>query len=207
MRTLVLASGSRFRRELLARLGLPFQASSPDIDETRLPGESPNAMVRRLSREKAEALRPAHPDALIIGSDQCAVIGSTVLGKPGHLDRAREQLALASGREVVFHTGLCLLDTANGGTQIDDITFRVLFRDLCTAEIDDYLKREEPFQCAGSFKSEGLGVALFSRMRGDDPTALVGLPLIRLVAMLQQAGMPVLGDEPAPAEWSPPLPQ
>lgn len=191
-RTLVLASTSPFRRELLERLGLPFSTCAPDVDETPLPGESPAAMVARLARAKAEAVRDRFPDALIIGSDQCAELDGKILGKPGNHERAVAQLSAASGRSVAFHTGLCLLDTGSGERQEAVEPFRVHFRTLGREEIEDYVRREQPYGCAGSFKSEGLGIALFERMEGDDPTALIGLPLIRLCRMLVHIGMPVL---------------
>jgi len=192
MRKIVLASGSIYRRELLGRLGIEFESASPDIDETPGPGEQPGEMVGRLSFEKAAELAGRFPHALIIGSDQCAVIDGEVLGKPGDFDRAFRQLRKASGQSVIFHTGLCLLDAKDGSRQIDDIEFEVRFRELSDERIRSYLRREQPWDCAGSFKSEGLGVALFASMRGDDPTALMGLPLIRLVSMLEDAGLAVL---------------
>ncbi|WP_455386141.1 Maf family protein [Acidihalobacter prosperus] len=191
MRALVLASSSRYRRELLARLHLPFASDSPDIDETPLDGEDPLAMVRRLSCAKAEALRSAHPDALIIGSDQCAVLDGRIIGKPGDHATAVAQLRASSGRSMMVHTGLCLLDTASGETQVDVVSYDILFRELDDAEIEAYLRLEQPYDCAGSVKSEGLGVSLLEHMRGDDPSALVGLPLIRLGAMLREAGLAV----------------
>jgi MAF protein len=193
MRTLVLASSSPYRRLLLERLGLPFETAGPDVDERRLAGEAPEAMVRRLSEAKARALADRFPSALIIGSDQCAVTErGEVLGKPGDPERAAAQLRAASGRSVRFLTGLCLLDAATGTAQADVVPFTVYFRVLSEDEIRAYLKRERPFDCAGSFRSEGLGIALFRRMEGDDPNALVGLPLIRLVDMLKTAGVSVL---------------
>ena len=192
MRRIVLASSSSSRKALLSRLGLPFETATPDIDEQRLPGESPREMVMRLSHEKALALAHSYADALIIGSDQCAVINKTILGKPGNFERAFTQLKQASGQVVVFHTGLCLLESNTLENQIDDITFEVRFRNLSDQQISRYLNRDKPFHCAGSFKAESLGVALFERMQGRDPNALIGLPLIRLVSMLQQAGVEVL---------------
>lgn len=193
MRKLVLASGSPYRRALLQRLGLDFETANPEVDERPLPGESPGAMVLRLAEAKARTLAPRHPDALIIGSDQCAVTeDGDILGKPGDADRAAEQLRRASGRSVRFLTGLCLLDTAGGTVQLDVVPFTVHFRSLSEAQIHRYLERERPYDCAGSFRSEGLGIALFRRLEGDDPNALIGLPLIRLVDMLEAAGMPVL---------------
>lgn len=192
MRQIILASSSPYRRELLTRLQLPFQTASPDVDETRLVAESPPNMVQRLALRKAEALSEAHPEALIIGSDQCAVVEQTILGKPGDFDMARQQLARASGKRVSFHTGLCLLDAATDEAQTEVIPFHVHFRNLNDAQIEHYLRREQPYNCAGSFRSEGLGIALFRRMEGNDPTALIGLPLIRLIAMLETAGVEVL---------------
>jgi septum formation protein len=192
MTQLILASSSPYRRELLQRLGLPFHAEAPDIDEGPLEGEAPEAMVRRLARAKAAALAQRYGAALIIGSDQCAVLEGTMLGKPGGFEAARAQLRLASGRCVMFHTGLCLLDSSTGKDHTEDILFKVHFRELNDARISAYLCRERPYHCAGSFRSEGLGIALFRRLEGDDPTALVGLPLIRLVAMLARAGVEVL---------------
>jgi len=196
---LILGSTSPFRRELLARLHLPFETVAPDIDETRLPDEPPPAFVQRLARLKAEAVAAQTTgEALIIGSDQCAVLGETILGKPHTHERAVAQLRACAGRGVTFHTGLCLLDTRTARAEVDDIRFEVGFRQLSDAEIDNYLRLEQPYNCAGSFKSEALGVALFDHLRGDDPSALVGLPLIRLLAMLRAAGVnPLLPDPPA----------
>ena len=193
-RQLVLASTSVFRRQLLERLGLPFEVGAPDIDESRLPDEAPQDLVQRLARQKAEALAGQYPNALIIGSDQVACLDDLVLGKPGSHEKAREQLCRCSGRVVRFLTGLCLLDAATGQSQVCCDPFAVHFRDLAEAQIDNYLRREQPYNCAGSFKSEGLGIALFSRLEGDDPNSLVGLPLIRLVAMLEHYGVQVLGE-------------
>jgi MAF protein len=192
VRRLVLASSSPYRRALLERLQVPFEVVRPEIDETVSPGEAPTDYVQRLARRKAEALSATYPDALIIGSDQCAVLDGRILGKPGSRDRARTQLADCAGRAVVFHTGLCLLDTRTAEAQIEDVRYAVHFRQLEPAAIEAYLDRETPFDCAGSFKAEGLGVALFERMEGEDPSALIGLPLIRLSAMLRQAGLDVL---------------
>ncbi|MCF7991221.1 MAG: Maf family nucleotide pyrophosphatase [Thiohalocapsa sp.] len=189
---LVLASTSPFRRELLAKLGLAFATASPRTDETRLPGEDPRALVMRLAEAKARAVADAHPQALIIGSDQVACIDDTVLGKPGDRPRALEQLRRASGRRVVFRTGLCLLRAADGEAQVLCEDFAVRFRSLTPAQIAGYVDREQPFNCAGSFKSEGLGIALFEALEGADPNALVGLPLIRLVQMLERFGVDVL---------------
>jgi MAF protein len=189
---LVLASTSPFRRELLARLGLPFETASPDLDERALPGESAQALVMRLAEAKARAVADRHPDALIIGSDQVASIGGVVLGKPGSRVRAVEQLQYASGRTAVFRTGLCLLNAASGQARVHCEPFKVHFRGLDRARIEAYVDREQPLNCAGSFKSEGLGIALFRRLEGDDPNALIGLPMIRLIDMLLDEGIDVL---------------
>ena len=186
--SLVLASTSPYRRELLQRLGIPFTTAAPDVDESALPGESPAELVRRLSESKARTVGKTHA-GLIIGSDQVATTGEDILGKPGNHARAVEQLHQLAGRTVTFHTGLCLLDTAKDTRQLDVIPFSVEFRQLSAAQIERYLRREQPYNCAGSFKSEALGITLFTRMCGDDPTALVGLPLIRLTDMLAVAGI------------------
>lgn len=187
-KTLVLASTSSYRRELLERLQLPFVTAAPDIDETRLPTESAYAMVARLAQQKAAAIATHYTDALIIGSDQCAVLGEQILGKPHTHEKAIAQLEASSGRTVEFLTGLCLYDSQTQAYQLDVIAFQVEFRALAASEIENYLRREQPYNCAGSFKSEGLGISLFKRMQGDDPTALIGLPLIRLCAMLREHG-------------------
>jgi MAF protein len=187
--TLVLGSTSPFRRELLQRLGLEFATAAPQIDESRLADEPPEKLVARLALLKARAVAEAHPDALIIGSDQVAVIDNTILGKPGNRDNAIAQLLEASGKVVTFHTGLCLLNAANGQAQVIVEPFRVHFRALTRAQVERYVDREEPYGCAGSFKSEGLGISLFTRLEGDDPNALIGLPLIRLVEMLEKEGI------------------
>jgi len=185
---IVLASTSPFRRELLSRLALPFECTAPDIDESRRPHEAPLELVRRLSEAKARAGAPDH-QALVIGSDQVATVGDDVLGKPGTHAIAVAQLCRLSGRSVTFLTGLCLLNTATDESQVDAIPFRVHFRTLSGEQIERYLRHDQPYNCAGSFKSEGLGITLFKRMEGDDPTALIGLPLIRLTDMLKKAGV------------------
>ena len=192
-REIVLASTSRYRRELLARLLPPVRCVAPDVDETALPGEPPETQVVRLARAKAERVAKQCPGALVIGSDQLAASETGPLGKPGSLERAREQLAALSGREVRFLTAVAVIDAANGRLlEALDVT-EVLFRNLDAREIDAYLAREQPFDCAGSFKSEALGIALFERIRSDDPTALVGLPLIALCRLLREHGAnPVL---------------
>jgi MAF protein len=191
MRTprLVLASTSPFRRELLGRLGLPFEVAAPNVDEAGLPGESPQALVLRLSEAKARAVASSFPGSLIIGSDQVAVIDGEVLGKPGNRERAIAQLTRASGRRVTFLTGLSLVDAASGRAHTLCEPFHVHFRTLGPEQIARYVDHEQPYICAGSFKSEGYGITLFERLAGDDPSALVGLPLIRLVELLGREGM------------------
>lgn len=190
-KTLVLASTSPFRKALLERLGLPFETCSPEVDESRLPGETAEQLVMRLSEAKARTGAADYPDALIIGSDQVAVCGDEVLGKPGDHARAREQLAFLSGQRVTFYTGLCLYDAAGGVSRVDRVLYHVTFRHLNAEQIECYLRADQPYNCAGSFKSEGLGISLFERMEGDDPNALIGLPLIRLVSWLNAAGVAV----------------
>ncbi|MFV3304487.1 Maf family protein [Pseudomonas sp. NY15181] len=191
MLPLILASGSPYRRELLQRLRLPFECASPDIDESPLPGESAEQLVKRLAESKARALSQHYPDHLIIGSDQAAVNGSQILGKPHTIERATEQLKAASSKSVSFLTGLCLLNSQSGRSQVDCVPFTVHFRDLDDARIRRYLEAEQPFDCAGSFKAEGLGVSLFRSTEGEDATSLIGLPLIRLVDMLLAEQVPI----------------
>lgn len=190
---LVLASTSPYRRELLGRLGLEFATCSPDVDERRLADETPAELVRRLAEAKARTGAERLGAGLYIGSDQVAVVDDEILGKPGDFANACAQLTRLSGRRVRFLTGLCLYNSITGGLQRDVVPYTVVFRELSAAQIEDYVRREEPFNCAGSFKSEGLGVALFAAQEGTDPTALIGLPLIRLVSMLAAEGVPVLG--------------
>ena len=189
---LVLASTSPYRRELLTRLGLPFYTASPATDETPLPGEAPAATALRLSEAKARAVANVFPGALIIGSDQVACLGEMIFGKPGTHENAVRQLQAMRGRTIIFHTGLCLYDTRNGRAEVRDVQTHVSFRDLSDAEIERYLRKEQPYNCAGSAKSEGLGIALLSSMQGDDPNALIGLPLIALCEMLRSAGVDVI---------------
>ncbi|MFJ2367630.1 Maf family protein [Pseudomonas sp. NPDC087697] len=189
MLPLLLASSSIYRRELLARLQLPFTCSSPDIDESHQPGESAIELVKRLAHEKARALAGSHPVHLIIGSDQVAVLDGQIIGKPHTFEKAREQLLAASGASVTFLTGLALLNSQTGHCQIDCIPFTVHMRTLDQASIERYLRAEQPYDCAGSFKAEGLGVSLFQSTEGPDATSLVGLPLIRLVDMLLAEGV------------------
>ncbi|WP_236014225.1 Maf family protein [Marinobacterium alkalitolerans] len=187
--TIVLASSSPWRREILDKLGLPYQTRHPEIDETPLGSESPAELVARLSREKAEAVAEHFSNALVIGSDQVAVLDDHILGKPGTHARAVEQLSAASGRSVTFLTGLTLLNSKTGHAQTEVIPFQVHFRKLSEGLIERYLRHEQPYNCAGSFKSEGAGIVLFERLEGDDPNTLIGLPLIRLVRMLESEGV------------------
>lgn len=189
---LVLASTSPFRRELLGRLGLPFDIASPDTDEAPLPGEMPEATALRLSEAKARAVADRFPQALIIGSDQVAVLDGKIYGKPGSHERAVDQLRTMRGRTVNFFTGLCLFNAATGTAHVRGIPTLVTFRDLSDDEIENYLRREQPYNCAGSAKSEGLGIAVIARMRGDDPNALVGLPLIALCDLLREESVAIL---------------
>lgn len=191
MLPLLLASSSTYRRDLLQRLHLPFDWASPDIDEGRLGDEPAEALVRRLAAAKARALAATHPAHLIIGSDQVAVLGERILGKPHTFERAREQLLAASGRAVTFLTGVALLNSATGQCQIDCVPFTVTLRALDSAQVERYLQAEQPYDCAGSFKAEGLGVSLFRDTQGSDATSLIGLPLIRLVQMLAEEGISV----------------
>ena len=184
MLPLLLASSSAYRRELLARLHLPFTWASPDIDEQRRQDEPAVELVRRLARQKAEALAGSHPRHLIIGSDQVAVLGEQVLGKPHTFERACEQLLECSGQQVSFLTGLALLNSATGQCQVDCVPFTVTMRELSRERVERYVATEQPLDCAGSFKAEGLGVSLFQSTEGPDATSLIGLPLIRLVDML-----------------------
>lgn len=189
-RRLILASSSPFRRELLARLGLDFDCVSPDIDEQRGDNEPADKLVQRLALEKAQAVASSHPDALIIGSDQVAVLNNgDVLGKPSSRDNAVAQLLAASGSKVTFLTGLCLLNAKTGEHQLCCEPFAVQFRQLTRDMTERYVDKEKPLNCAGSFKSEGLGITLFERFIGEDPNSLIGLPLIRLTDMLAKEGI------------------
>jgi septum formation protein len=189
---LVLASTSPYRRELLTRLGIPFEVAAPDIDETPLAGEGPADTALRLAQEKARVLAHRYPGALIIGSDQVATLNDLQIGKPGNHERAVAQLQLMRGRTVIFHTALALYDGRNDSMQVKDVQTEVDFRQLSDEFIEAYLRKEQPYNCAGSAKSEGLGIVLMSAMRGTDPNALIGLPLIELVSMLQHAGFRIL---------------
>ena len=191
---LILASTSRYRRELLGRLRLPFSVQAPGVDETPLPGEAPAALAVRLALEKARAVAQSHPDAVVIGSDQAADLDGAVLGKPGTHERAAAQLRAMSGRTVAFHTAVAVVCVArhHEGRALAVATVHV--RRLAEAEIERYLALEQPFDCAGSAKSEALGIALLDAIDCDDPTALVGLPLIRTCALLRQAGIDPLAS-------------
>ena len=189
---LVLASTSRYRRELLARLHLPFEVAAPDVDETPLPGESPSQTALRLSVLKAQVVAAQYPDALIIGSDQVLMLDAGQLGKPGNYANAFAQLKRMQGKAMVFHTALTLLNSRTGHTQTRDVPTVVQIRQLSYAQIEHYLKKEQPYDCAGSAKSESLGIALMERMDSPDPTALIGLPLMALTEMLLNEGVDVL---------------
>ncbi|MDK9704939.1 MAG: Maf family nucleotide pyrophosphatase [Sulfuritalea sp.] len=188
-RLVVLASTSPYRRELLSRLQIPFETAAPEADESALPGEAPASTALRLAEAKARAVAQRYSDALIIGSDQVAAHGNERFGKPGRRENAIAQLRLMRGKEVVFHTGLCLLDSAMNRVQLSCVDTHVGFRDFADAEIEAYLDKEDALNCAGSAKSEGLGISLLSYLRGDDPNALVGLPLIALCGMLRAEGL------------------
>ena len=189
---LILASTSPFRKMLLEKLQVPFDAVSPEVDETPHPDESPEQLVARLSEAKARAVASDFKDALVIGSDQVAVLDGQIVTKPGTHEKAVAQLKRASGKRVSFLTGLCLLNTSSNRAQVDVIPYNVIFRKLSDSQIEHYLQKEQPYNCAGSFKSEGLGIALFDRLEGSDPNTLIGLPLIRLVTMLENEGFSVL---------------
>ncbi len=188
-RPLILGSTSRYRRELLERMQLPFTTVSPDVDEAPLINETPYALSLRLAEAKARAVAALHPDALVIGSDQVPELDGQPLSKPGTHERATEQLRQMSGRQMNFHTGVCVICQETGFIQVDVVTVNVRFRELNDAEIERYLRAEQPYDCAGSAKSEGLGIALLDALTSDDPTALVGLPLIRTCQMLRAAGV------------------
>lgn len=188
-RSLVLGSTSRYRRELLQRLNVPFSVAAPDVDETPAAGEAPGILALRLALAKAHAVSAQHPEAVVIGSDQVADLNGAALGKPGHHERAVEQLRQMRGQTVVFHTALAVVCAATGFEQVDTALVRVKFRDLNDDEIERYLRAEQPYDCAGSAKSEGLGIALLDAIESDDPTALIGLPLIRTCKMLRAAGL------------------
>lgn len=195
MQQLILGSSSPFRAELLQKLGLKFITASPDIDETPHKSETAEQLVKRLAEQKALAIAKSHPDALIIGSDQAAVLGDEILGKPGNHANAMRQLKAASGHKVIFYTGLALYNASTQHMQSLVDPFSVMFRQLSEQQIDFYLNKEQPYQCAGSFKSEGFGISLFSNLTGDDPNTLIGLPLIKLIALLANEGIDVLAPD------------
>lgn len=189
---LILASSSIYRRELLERLQLSFSVVVPDVDEMPLPDEKPEETALRLAQVKARKIGDLHPNALVIGCDQVATLDGLQLGKPLTHDNAVKQLTLMRGRTVFFHSALCLFNAASGTMQAEDVIYEVRFRQLTDAQIENYLRLEQPYHCAGSAKSEGLGIALMEYMRGDDPNALIGLPLISLISMLQKEGVSVI---------------
>jgi septum formation protein len=186
---LVLASTSRYRQELLARLGIPFETTGPNVDESAAAGEMPQALALRLACAKAQAAQAAFPDALIIGCDQVAAVGATLLNKPGTHARAVEQLKLMSGKQIAFFTALCLLNARTLQRQTAIVPVTVHMRELGTGQIERYLQAERPYDCAGSARIEGLGITLVARLDGDDPNALIGLPLIKLCDMLRNEGV------------------
>lgn len=186
---LILASTSPYRKELLSRLKLPFEVAAPEVDETPLPGEAPQDTALRLAQLKARAVKAKFPDALIIGSDQVAVLEGIQLGKPHTHDNAVKQLRFMRGKTVCFHTALCLYNSRTDRMQAEVVPYFVSFRDLTDAQINGYLLKEQPYNCAGSAKSEGLGIALIEKMEGSDPNALIGLPLIQLIDMLTNEGV------------------
>ena len=190
---LVLASTSPYRRELLARLGIPFEVAAPDVDETPLSGESPDETAQRLSVLKAQAVAGQYPDALIIGSDQVALLEGVQLGKPGTHEKAVAQLQAMRGKTLEFHTALTLLNARTGSLQTANVPVRLVMRNYTDAQIENYLHRDQPYNCCGSAKSESLGVALIARFETEDPNALIGLPLIKLTEMLAREGLDVLG--------------
>lgn len=189
MPRLALASSSPYRRMLLERLGIPFEYAAPDVDETPSSDETPEQLTLRLALEKARALAGRFTDHLIIGSDQVLLLDGQAVSKPGSHAAARDQLRRCSGRTVQFTTSLCLLNSRTGKHQLTSEPFQVSFRELDDESIERYLQREQPYDCAGSFKAEGMGISLFSALRGDDPNSLIGLPLIKLCEMLRQEGL------------------
>ncbi|MDB5868890.1 MAG: maf protein [Polaromonas sp.] len=196
-RPLVLGSTSRYRRELLQRLQIPFDVAAPDVDETPLPGETPRWLAERLALAKAHAVASAFPHAVVIGSDQVADLNGLPLGKPGSHERAVVQLRQMRGQTVIFQTAVAVVCLESGFEQSSLAAVRVKFRDLSDSEIENYLRAEQPYDCAGSAKSEGLGIALLESIDSDDPTALVGLPLIRTCKMIQAAGVVLLANRKA----------
>jgi len=190
--TLILASSSIYRRELLHKLKIPFSCVSPQVDETPLEDEKPHITALRLAQEKAMKVGKEHPHALVIGCDQVATLDGEQLGKPLNHNNATKQLQMMRGREVTFYSALCLYNASTGNMQAETVPYLVKFRQLTDEEIENYLNKEQPYHCAGSAKSEGLGIVLIERMLGEDPNALIGLPLIKLVGMLQNEGVNVI---------------
>ena len=189
---IILASGSPYRKQLLERLQLEFDCRSPDLDESVLDGETADDYVRRLARAKARAIAEGEPAAVVIGSDQCAVLDSRILGKPGSHENALRQLRDAQGKSVIFHTAVCVMRLEDDFCELASVPFEVEFRRLADSQLEHYLRVEQPYQCAGSFKAEGYGSCLFRRLSGDDPSALIGLPLLTLTTMLENAGIEVV---------------
>ncbi len=189
---LILASSSPYRKELLARLGLAFEAVSPEVDESPLPEESPQNTALRLAQVKARKIAETHPEALVIGCDQVATLDGMQLGKPGNHENATKQLRMMQGRTIIFHSALCLYNAQTLTMQAEVVPYEVEFRKLSDEQIERYLRIEQPYNCAGSAKSEGLGIALISSMHGSDPNALIGLPLIKLITMLQNEKVDVI---------------
>lgn len=190
--TLILASSSEYRRELLLKLQIPFSNVSPHVDETPLDGEKPQETALRLAQVKARKVASDYPHALVIGCDQVATLDDEQLGKPLNHTNATKQLQKMRGREVTFHSALCLFNAATGNMQAEVVPYVVRFRQLADEQIESYLSKEQPYHCAGSAKSEGLGIALIESMLGEDPNALIGLPLIKLITMLQNEGVNVI---------------
>jgi len=189
---LILASTSPFRKTILEKLGVAFEIMSPEVDETALEKETPQQLVERLSIAKAKAVADKVKDALVIGSDQVSVINNEIIGKPHTYENAVKQLKNASGKTVTFYTGLCLYNSSTQQYQSEVVPFDVVFRDLNDQLIENYLRKEEPYNCAGSFKSEALGIILFEKLEGEDPNTLMGLPLIRLIKMLENESFTIL---------------
>jgi len=189
---LILASSSPFRQQLLRRLQLDFETRAPEVDESTRVDEDAVHYVRRLAEDKARAVARLEPGAVVIGSDQCALLDGEILGKPGNHHNALQQLRRAQGRQVLFHTAVCVLRLDAGFRAIEEVPFEVEFRRLSDRQLEHYLRVEQPYQCAGSFKAEGYASCLFRRLRGDDPSALIGLPLLKLTEMLEAAGIEVV---------------
>jgi septum formation protein len=198
-RPLILGSTSAYRRELLQRLQIPFEVAAPDVDETPLPGEPPRLLAQRLALAKARAVALLHPQAVVIGSDQVADLAGLPLGKPGSHERATAQLRQMRGQTLVFETAVSVVCIESGFEESSLASVRVRFRDLTDEEIENYLRLERPYDCAGSAKSEGLGIALLSSIESDDPTALIGLPLIRTCQLIRAAGIKILPERTVPA--------